>query len=85
MKVFVLFGQRKCAYPGEYAPEALDCISEYGNDDNPDFLIEQKEMYEKSGEFDSLAVVQIGLADGAIDKALFPERTLVEGTVEDSD
>lgn len=34
MKLFVLFGQRKESYEGEYAPEALLVWDEYMVDDN---------------------------------------------------
>jgi len=82
MRIFVLFGQRECDYPGQYAPEALECIDENGNSDNPDFLVDQKAKYENSGEFDSLAVVQLSLPGEAVDNALYPDLSPVKASVE---
>jgi len=81
MNIMVLIGQRKCAYAGEYAPEALECISEIHNSDNPDFLIEKKAYYEDSDEFDALTVVELSVPDEAIDNALFPNKAIIPATV----
>ncbi len=74
MKVFVLFGQRECRYPGEFATEALVCMDECGNSENPDYLIEEQEKYEQSGDFDRLAVVCLEVKSSSIEAALYPER-----------
>lgn len=42
MKIIVLFAQRKCAYPGQYAPELLAAIDEYGNFDNPAYMLDEE-------------------------------------------
>lgn len=70
MDIYVLMGQRKCRYAGEYAPEALEVINEYGNDENPDFLIDKKKEYESSSEFDAVAVIRLRVSDAAIGAAL---------------
>lgn len=81
MDFLILVGQRKCRYAEEYAPEALDVISEYGNDENPDFLIEQMATYEATKEFDSLAVVRIRVPGAAITEALYPACSPIDGEV----
>lgn len=64
MKLFVLFGQRKESYPGEYAPEALACMDECGMDDNPAYLEGEHQKYKDTNEFESLAVIPFEV-DGA--------------------
>ena len=77
--------QRKCTYPGEYAPEALDVITEYDDDDNPDFLQDMKAENEASGEFTSVKVVTIDVDDKAINDVLFPSQKPIIGTVVNED
>ena len=43
MEIRCLFAQRHCDYDGEYAPELLAAIDEYGDDDNPSYLLEEIE------------------------------------------
>jgi hypothetical protein len=81
MKLYVLYGQRKCSYSGEYAPEALTCIDENGESDNPDYLVEQKAEYEASGEFDSLAVVEMDFDGQVVEDALAPKAAKVQAKV----
>lgn len=49
MKLYVLFGQRKETYEGQFAPEALDVIDEYSMEDNTEYmdksLAQQMEKY----------------------------------------
>lgn len=81
MKLFVLYGQRKCSYAGEYAPEALACIDENGESDNPDYLVEQKAKYEASEEFDSLAVIEMDFDGQVVEDALTPKPAKVQAKV----
>ncbi len=41
MKLYVLFGQRKCTYDGQYAPEALAIADEWTMDENPQYIGEE--------------------------------------------
>ena len=62
MRVFILFGQRKCAYPGQYAPEALEIMDEYAHEDgNPEWLHEKLAEYENTGEFDGVRIIEVDL------------------------
>ena len=62
MDFLILVGQRKQRYEGEYLPEALEVIDANGNDENPDFLIDKRDEYERTEEFDSLAVVRVTIS-----------------------
>jgi hypothetical protein len=78
MDILVLFAQRKCRYNGEYAPEALEVISEHGNDENPDFMAEEYAKAVATGEFTSVQIIRMNIKDAVLDNALFPS---VEATV----
>lgn len=82
MILFVLMGQRKCDYPGQYAPEALAVMDEYGDDDNPDYLKEEKEKYEKSKEFTSLVIIAVDVNGAKIKALLNPTMTVLKGEIE---
>lgn len=81
MKIYVLMGQRKERYPGEYAPEALECIHEYGHDDNPEYLAKAKALYDAEGEFENTAIIPLELSDAHIMKRLRPEATPIPAKV----
>ena len=81
MDFLILIGQRKQRYPGEYAPEALEVLDANGNDENPDFLIEKRDEYEASREFDALAVMTVRVPDAAVTAALYPHAKAVDGQV----
>ena len=66
---------------GEYLPEALEVIDANGNDENPDFLIDKIEEYERTKEFDSLAVVRIRVSGASITEALYPPSKVIDGIV----
>lgn len=59
MKLYVLFGQRKERYPGEYGPEALACFTEYDYDGNPDYLPSEKEKHDNTGDFENTCIVEL--------------------------
>lgn len=81
MKLYILFGQRKCTYDGQYAPEALAVADEWTMDENPDYIDEEYSKYESSKEFSSLAVVPIKVSSAEIDRRLKPDMTPVKGTI----
>jgi len=65
MTIFVLFGQRKEDYPGQFAPEALEVISCYGHEENPEFLEEKLAEYTKTEEKEKAELARL--------KAKFPD------------
>lgn len=79
--IHVLLGQRKERYKGEYGLEALTCMTEHDQENNPDYLPEQLEKYEATHEFDALAVVRLQVDEDAIRRVLFPADTPVAATV----
>lgn len=81
MKLMVLYGQRKCSYPGEYALEALACMDEVGDSNNPDYLIDELARHEASGEFDRLSIVPLSVSEKDIRSVLFPEMRTIEAAV----
>lgn len=81
MKLFVLFGQRKCAYPGQYAMEALACIDENGESENPDYLEGEHAKYEQSGEFDRLSIVPLTVREQDVRRVLYPEQQEIVAAV----
>ncbi len=81
MIVHIIFGQRICRYEGQYAPEALEVITEYGNEENPDFLTEKLEFYKSSKEFTAVEIVDVKINDAALDKILKQTRPKLEGEI----
>lgn len=67
MILYILFGQRKERYEGEYAPEALEVCDEYTMDENPAWLGEKKAEYEKDSSFVALEVVEVDMGGKAQD------------------
>lgn len=81
MKLFVLFGQRKCDYPGQYALEALACMDEVGQSDNPDYLDGEHAKYEQSGEFERLSIVKLSVSEKDVRRVLYPEQQAIAASV----
>lgn len=81
MNIFVLFGQRKCSYPGEYAVEALDCADENLHSENPSHLEGMLAKYEKSEEFDRLKILMLAVNEADIRKSLYPEARAIKAEV----
>lgn len=68
MFLYVLFGQRKENYPGQYAPEALEVMDEYAYHENGEWLQEKLLEGEKTGEFAALKIMEINLGSGSQDR-----------------
>jgi hypothetical protein len=81
MKLYVLFGQRKCDYPGQYALEALACMDENGHSDNPDYLHAEQAKYEQSSEFDRLSIVELSVSEKDVRRVLYPEHQAIAASV----
>ena len=81
MKILVLMGQRKCTYKGEYAPEALACISEFGDSEVPEYMEDEYQKAVNSREFDSVKVIPLEVDDQAITNALFPVVNTIKASV----
>ena len=81
MDLFVLVGQRKQRYEGEYLPEALAVIDDIGDSDNPEYMREQLQKQTESGDFDALTVLRLSVSEKAVKAALYPEPTVLQATV----
>ena len=81
MKLHILFGQRKCQYAGQYAPEALEIADENTMNDNGGWLPSKEDYYEKTNEFSSLAVIVVKVPNHMIDYALAPKVVEVDGVI----
>lgn len=81
MKLYVLFGQRICAYPEEYALEALACASEADMDANPEYLPEQEAKYKATNEFDCLKVVKLNVVERLIRAVMYPGDGSIQASV----
>lgn len=81
MKIFVLMGQRKENYPGEFAPEVLACIDEVGQDNNPDYLDGEKVKCDVSRDFERTEIIALTADTKAIMARLRPTGISIEATV----
>jgi hypothetical protein len=81
MDLFVLVGQRKEAYAGQYSREALAVIDEIGDSENPDYMRDELKKQTDSGEFDALAVLHLSVDDLAVDAVLYPAARVLPATV----
>lgn len=81
MKLHILFGQRKCQYEGQYAPEALEIADQYTMDQNPSWLRSKKEHDYARGGFESLAIIVVKVPNHIIDYALVPKVIEVDGVI----
>lgn len=70
MKIKMLWGQRKCLYPGQYGVELLEAVDENCEDENPDYFQNEKEKYSSSGEFSSLVEIDGTISDVKLEKAM---------------
>ncbi len=77
-----LFGQRKCRYEGEYAPELLVCWDEYCIDENPTEFEKEIEQTKKDlkEDFTSFVVVDIVVDNNAI-KSFLNKNPVIKGKI----
>jgi len=66
VKLYVLFGQRRCLYPGQHAPEALCCSTEFSHMELPSWLNGELAKVMLDPEFVSAAIVHVTLSDDAM-------------------
>jgi hypothetical protein len=81
MKLHIIFGQRKCSYAGEYAPEALAIADELTMEVNPDFLNDNLTKYRADSSFESVEVLCVRVANAAIDNLLNPQKPEVDAEI----
>ena len=81
MKLYVLFAQRKEKYEGQYGLEALEVMTEYDVDENPDHLTKKRKINLNINEFDAVEIVTIEVDENSVYEILYPERKEIEGKV----
>lgn len=81
MDLFVLMGQRKEAYPGEYAPEALECMDECGYEENAEWLHTKKAEADATGEFERTEIIRLAVDGKAIISILRPTTKAIPASV----
>jgi hypothetical protein len=84
MKILVLFVQRKEMYEGQCAPEALVCVDEYTNEENPKWFKEACESELKALDENDIAghaVVEIEVPQDVIRNACLPSRLAIDGKI----
>lgn len=82
MIIYTIIGQRLEDYPGQYAPETLNAIDEYGNDENPmEWAREKVETYLASNEFESVAIIPIFVETKEIVARLRPNLIPLKGEI----
>ena len=74
MNIYVLMAQRKCKFPGEYAPETLVCMSEAEYDDNPECLYNSRKIHLSSNDFEAVEIITLKVNSEDINRRLFPTQ-----------
>ncbi len=78
VSIKTLWGKRTEQYDGQYAPELLAAIDEYGNDENPDYMIGEYKKYlaeMQRDEFTALEEIDIEV-DGERINAMLSLKTI---------
>ena len=82
MKIICLFAQRKCSYPGQYAPELYASADGIVDESNPDYLIEQEQELRKGENIQFYKRITIEIPDEEFDAAFDPHLpTTIKGTI----
>lgn len=80
MKIISLWGQRVCRYPGQYAPEIIDMMTEYQNEENSEWLEEKEKQAVESGEFSSVAIIEISVNEDKI-RSILNDLPEIDGII----
>lgn len=83
MEIRCLFAQRKCRYEGQYAPELLAAIDEYGDDENPHYLNEAQEKADSDDDLLFSKRIIVSIPSERFDEVFFGKNEL-EGTIKSS-
>lgn len=79
--LYLLFGQRKCSYPGQYEMEVLESCDYVTQDENPSFMKEKYDYYYQSKQFTHLRWISISIFRSAIEDQLFESKFSIHGEV----
>lgn len=81
MVIKVLMAQRFCDYEGQYAPEAIACVTQTLYDDYSDWFDSEYNGAIRSKEYTSVKVVKILVNSTELNQILFPPNPVLIGTV----
>ena len=82
MIIYLIVGQRKEHYLGEYAPEVLEAIDEYGNDENAGEWLETKlAEYRQTNEFEKVEIINISVPMKSIMAILRPQTQSIPAEI----
>jgi hypothetical protein len=79
MRLYLIIGQRVCRYPGEFAPEVLDCWDENTFYENPRGYEDRFKSFSETKDFTSVRELIVNVDQAAVD-ALF-EVPEVDATI----
>ena len=82
MKLYVLFGQPKERYEGEFAPEPCLCWSEFEADENPDGFEEACTQARQNKEFQAFVLTTVKVDSDAIRNLMLAPHSLGSAEVE---
>lgn len=74
MKIFMIWVQRKCSYPGQYAPELLEAIDEFSDEDNSGFINDVFTDHSNEKEFEAVRLIEAELDDEILKNILAPNK-----------
>ena len=82
MIIKILFGQMKESYAEQYAPEALCCVDEYTDEDNPEFFEKECEKVIKlyGRDYVSSKIIEIEVNQDKI-RELFLNNPKIDGYI----
>ena len=83
MKLIAVFGQRKCQYPGQYAPELIAAATESEYADYPDYIDGNIREADKSGQFTAISSFEIEGDTATIEKRLNEMPVAMVGKITD--
>lgn len=80
----VIFAQREERCQGQYALEAMECMTEFDYEVNPEYLNNKLEEFQKNKEYDDIVaanIVDIKVDENKILDILFPSRKPIDGVI----
>lgn len=81
MELLIVFAQPLERYEGEWAPVALDVVTEYDYEENPDYINSKAIEAKASGEYESVEIIKVEVSMDAVMDRLRPNRKAIPGKI----
>jgi hypothetical protein len=83
MRLYVLFAQRRESYSGEFLPEALESVTEFQIDENPDLLpgLLHEHQAKLGNEIEAINWVSLEVDASAVKAKIIPHQRSLKATV----